>query len=339
MSAAPFKDDAIRENPHPAGSRHSMPGQGGRARISKKSVALLLLASLIWGFAFVAQSQGMDHMPPFSFNGSRYFLGFLVLLPLVLWRYKNARRKGGTGKYNKDLLIGGLICGVVLAVATNFQQVGIIHTTVGKAGFITTLYIIIVPLMGVFLKRKVDGLIWAAALLAAAGLYLLCINEGFTLNRGDLYILISAFVFSVHILLIAHFAPRVDGIALSLMQFFVAGLISISIGFPLEQPAPSDFLAAIWPLAYVGILSTGGAFTLQIIGQRGADPAVASLIFSLEAVFAALGGFLILGESLSGRELAGCAIMLAAVALSLLTPKNGQRFKRPPVYLPICRER
>jgi drug/metabolite transporter (DMT)-like permease len=304
---------------------------------------MLLLASFIWGFAFVAQRMGMDYLSPISFNGTRYFLGAAVLAPLVLIRRHLARKKEAlTGQQEelgiesekalspedsnvtqtasptssrKDLLIAGLSCGLVLAVATNLQQIGIYHTTVGKAGFLTTLYIIIVPMLGVFMKRRVDGIIWAGALLAAVGVYLLCIDETFTINSGDIYVIVCAFVFSLHILLIAHFAPRVDGIELSLSQFLVAGIISCLIGFPLEKPLISDFIGAFWPLAYTGFLSSGVAYTLQIYGQRRADPSACALIFSLEAVFAVLGGFLILQQVLSARELIGCAIMLAAVVL------------------------
>jgi drug/metabolite transporter (DMT)-like permease len=285
-------------------------------RISLKSTILLLTASLIWGLAFVAQSAGMDYLGPFSFNGARYLLGCAVLLPIVSIRHRTAKKRGTALKgAKKDLYIAGIICGIVLCIASTLQQIGIIYTSVGKAGFITTLYIIIVPLMGIFLKRRADGIIWAGVFLAAVGVYLLCINESLTLNRGDLYIFICAFIFSVHILVIAHFAPKVDGVALSSLQFLIAGAICCLIGFPLEKPVLNDFVAGLWPLLYTGIMSSGIAYTLQIVGQRDADPTVASLIFSLEAVFAALGGYFLLNQRLSNRELLGCAIMFAAVIL------------------------
>ena len=296
-------------------------------RISGRSTALLTLASLIWGFAFVAQSAGMDHLGPLSFNGTRYFLGCAVLLPLVLIRRRGAGKSGGSSASPKTLWLAALSCGVVLATATGLQQVGIIYTTVGKAGFITTLYIIIVPIMGVFFKKRVDAIIWIGALLALLGVYLLCVGEGFTLNRGDILVFLCAIVFSIHILCIDHFASRIDSIILSFMQFFVAGSISCLIGFPLEKPLIADFIAAALPLAYVGILSCGVAYTLQIIGQRDADPAVAALVFSLEAVFAVLGGFLVLNQRLTARELVGCVIMFAAVVLVQLP--LGRKFSAP----------
>jgi len=289
----------------------------------KSGTVLLLTASLIWGFAFVAQSAGMDYLGPFSFNGTRYFLGCAVLLPLVILRRSAAKKRGINRGTKKDLYLAGISCGIVVCLATTLQQIGIIYTTVGKAGFITTLYIIIVPVMGVFLKRHVDGIIWVGALIAGVGVYLLCINESFTLNRGDIYVFFSAIVFSVHILIIAHFAHRVDGVTLSFMQFLIAGTICSLIGFPLEKPLLSDFVAGLWPLLYTGILSSGVAYTLQIVGQRDADPSVASLIFSLESVFAVLGGYLILNQNLTGRELLGCAVMFAAVILVRLPVKIG----------------
>ncbi|MCL2717657.1 MAG: DMT family transporter [Lachnospiraceae bacterium] len=294
-------------------------------RITFRSTVLLLSASLIWGFAFIAQSVGMDYLGPFSFNGTRFILGCSVLAPLAILRARIAKKRGTQRGTRKDLIIAGLSCGVVVCIATSLQQVGIMYTSVGKAGFITTLYIIIVPIMGVFLKRRVDGIIWVGAIIAAVGVYLLCIHESFTLNRGDVYIFICAFVFSVHILLIAHFAPRVDGVALSCLQFLVAGIICVSIGYPLEKPIISDFTAGIWPLLYTGILSSGIAFTLQIVGQRDADPSVASLIFSLESVFAVIGGYLLLNQNLTSRELVGCAIMFAAVVLVQLPIKLGSK--------------
>jgi len=284
-------------------------------RITLKSTVLLLSASLIWGFAFVAQSMGMDYLGPVTFNGARFLLGSFALAPLAIlsthYEKKHNTRRGTP----KDLYIAALLCGITVCIATTLQQIGIIYTSVGKAGFITTLYIIIVPIMGVFLKRKVDGIIWIGAVIAAVGLYLLCINEGFDLNRGDVYIFICAIVFSIQILLIAHFAPRVNCIQLSCLQFLIAGLICIAVGLPLEKPAISAFIDGIWPLLYTGVLSCGVAFTLQITGQRDADPSVASLIFSLESVFAVIGGYLILNQNLTPREIIGCAFMFAAVIL------------------------
>jgi drug/metabolite transporter (DMT)-like permease len=296
-------------------------------RITLRSTVLLLSASLIWGFAFIAQSRGMDYLGPLSFNGTRFILGCAVLAPLAIVRARMAKKNGAGRGTGKDLAVAGLSCGLVICLATTLQQIGIMYTSVGKAGFITTLYIIIVPIMGVFIKRRADGIIWAGAVIAAIGVYMLCVNvdESFVLNRGDVYVFICAFVFSVHILLIAHFAPKVDGIALSCLQFLVAGTICIMIGFPLEKPVSGDFVAGLWPLLYTGLLSSGVAYTLQIVGQRDADPAVASLIFSLESVFAVLGGYLLLNQNLTARELAGGAVMCAAVVLVQLPVKAGRR--------------
>ena len=269
----------------------------------------------------------MDHLGPVSFNGTRFLLGSIALAPLAIIRTRYAEKNGTRRGTKKDLYKAAIICGTLVCIATTLQQIGIVYTTVGKAGFITTLYIIIVPIMGVFLKRHVDGIIWIGAVIAAIGLYLLCINEGMELNRGDVYVFICAFVFSVQILTIAHFAPRVDGVVLSCLQFLVAGLICTMIGFPLEKPAISDFIGGIWPLLYTGVLSCGVAFTLQIYGQRDTDPSVASLIFSLESVFAVIGGYLILNQNLTPRELLGCTIMFAAVLLVQL-PIKFEKTKR-----------
>ena len=293
-------------------------------RITFRSTILLISASLIWGFAFIAQSVGMDYLGPLSFNGTRFILGFAVLAPLAIMRARMAKKNETQRGTKKDLYVAGLSCGLVICIATTLQQIGIMYTSVGKAGFITTLYIIIVPIMGVFIKRRVDGIIWVGAVIAAIGVYLLCVNvnERFVLNLGDVYIFICAFVFSVHILIIAHFAPKVDGVALSCLQFLVAGTICVLIGYPLERPVPGDFIAGLLPLLYTGILSSGVAYTLQIVGQRDADPAVASLIFSLESVFAVLGGYLLLNQNLTMRELVGCGVMFAAVVLVQLPIKK-----------------
>ncbi len=294
-------------------------------RIPLSSGILLFTAAVIWGFAFVAQREGMEYLGPFSFNGARYLLGSAVLLPLVLVRKKAARKRGLTRGTRKDTWLGGLCCGLVICSASMFQQLGLLHTTVGKAGFITTLYIILVPLLGIFLKRKVPRIIWVGAMLSAVGMYLLCINEQFTISKGDGLLLICALLFSVHIMVIDYFSPKVDGVELSCLQFLIAGVICFVIGVLREHPQPADFLAGIIPLAYTGILSSGVAYTFQIVGQRDADPAVAALILSLESVISVLAGWMILGQRLSGRELAGCAIVFAAVILVQLPVKQPLR--------------
>jgi drug/metabolite transporter (DMT)-like permease len=277
----------------------------------------------------------MDHLGPLSFIGGRYLMGCAVLLPVVLLRRRAMARRSSAqairqdtskaipqvippiinGKKRRDLLIGGVLCGLALCAASIAQQLGIMRTTVGKSGFITALYIIFVPLLGVFLRKKVPRIIWLGAVMAAVGMYLLCINEKFNLGSGDGWLFLGAGLFSIHIMLIDHYSTKLDGVALSCVQFLVAGIIGMVLGGIMEAPAMGDFIAGIIPLAYTGILSTGVAYTFQIVGQRDADPAVASLIFSMESVFAVLAGWWLLGQRLTVRELTGCAVMLAAVVL------------------------
>lgn len=282
---------------------------------------LLFLAASIWGVAFVAQSVGMDYMGPFSFNGARFLLGSVVLLPLVLFRRKKAQAEGKESADLKNTLAGGICCGLALCSASLFQQFGILYTTVGKAGFITTLYIIIVPIMGIFLKKRVSGRIWIGAVIAAFGMYLLCMSERFALSRGDSYVFICAVLFSVHILVIDYFSPKADGVTLSCIQFLTAGVICSILAIIIEKPEIGNFIDGIIPLAYAGILSSGAGYTLQIIGQKDMDPTVASLILSLESVVSVLAGWMILGQALSGRELLGCALVFSAVILVQLPNK------------------
>ncbi len=286
---------------------------------------LLLLAALIWGVAFVAQSVGMDYMGPFTFNGARFLMGSAVLVPVILFRRKKADpagggqaqtdRSGAKENAGKAALMGGVCCGLALCPAALFQQFGILYTTVGKAGFITTLYIILVPLAGIFMKKTPSSRIWTGAALAAFGFYLLCIKEGFSLSRGDALVFIGSVLFTVHILVIDHFSPKADGVELSCIQFLTAGVISSVLAFVFEKPELSALAEGIIPLAYAGILSSGVAYTLQVIGQRDTDPAVASLLLSMESVFSVLAGWMLLGQALSARELMGCALVFGAVIL------------------------
>lgn len=293
---------------------------------SLKNSFLLFLAAFIWGVAFVAQSVGMDYMGPFSFNGARFLMGGVVLLPLVFFRRKTdvKKEKDNTDKAGlKITLIGGVCCGLALCVAALCQQFGIMYTTVGKAGFITALYIIIVPIMGIFLKKKVPGGVLIAAVVAAVGMYLLCMGSGeFTLNKGDIYVFVGAILFSIHILVIDYFSPKADGVELSCIQFFTAGIICSVCAMILEQPQLSNFIDGIIPLAYAGIMSSGVAYTLQIIGQKDVDPSVASLILSLESVISMLAGWVLLGQGLNGRELLGCGLVFGAVILAQLPEKK-----------------
>ena len=296
-------------------------------KFSLKSSLLLFLAAFIWGVAFVAQSVGMDYMGPLTFNGARFLMGSLVLLPFVLLRRKQNKKAGRAPASLKTTIIGGVCCGLALCSAALFQQYGIMYTTVGKAGFITTLYIILVPFFGIFLKKRIPGKVWIGAVIAAAGMYLLCMSERLALSRGDTLVFICAILFSVHILIIDHFSPMADGVELSCIQFLTAGLIG-SIGAILfEQPTLQCLIDGIIPLAYAGILSSGVAYTLQVIGQKDMDPTVASLILSMESVFSALAGWAILHQKLSRRELFGCVLVFMAVILVQLPEKKHKMAK------------
>ena len=305
-------------------------------KVSKKlrGNAMLLLTAFIWGVSFVAQSVGMEHVGPFTFNATRLLLGSAVLLPLVWRNLSRARRPGSNGDPPapvpvKTLLIGGSLCGLALCVASMLQQFGIQTTTPGKAGFITALYIVIVPLLGLFLKKKPPVQVWIGVVLATCGMALLCINESLSISRGDFLILLCAFCFSFHILIIDYFSPKVDGVALSCVQFFVSGLICLVFALALEQPSWSQILDAWLPIAYSGVLSCGVGYTLQVVAQRDADPAVASLLLSLESVFAVLGGGVLLHQWLTVRELLGCVLTFAAIILAQLSPETLRRlFKR-----------
>ena len=293
--------------------------------IMKKSAfgssLLLFLAACIWGFAFVAQSVGMDYMGPYTFNGARFLIGAVVLLPLVFVRVK--KKKNTPEALSPALTIkGGLCCGLAICAASLFQQIGIQYTTVGKAGFITTLYIIIVPVFGLFLRKKVPGMVWIAAVLAAVGMYLLCITESFSIGKGDALVFVCAILFSVHILVIDYFSPKTDGVALSCIQFFTAGIICTVGAWFIEHPTWEQLMAGALPVLYAGVMSCGIAYTLQIIGQRDLDPTIASLILSMESVVSVLAGWILLGQALSVKELAGCVLVFAAVILVQLPERK-----------------
>lgn len=285
---------------------------------------LLLLTALIWGSAFVAQSVGMDYIGPFTFNCVRSVLGGIVLMP-VIWIMGRQKKNDHNDKSDTDyktLLTGGICCGIALAAASSLQQIGLVYTSAGKAGFITALYIVIVPVMGLFLGKKTGVRTWIGVALAAVGLYFLCITDGFTISTGDLIVLLCAVVFSIHILLIDHFSPKVDGVRLSCIQFFVSGILCAVPMLIVEQPQIGEILAAWQPLLYAGALSSGAAYTLQIIAQKNTDPTVASLLLSLESVFSVIAGWIILGERLSGREMFGCVLVFAAVVLAQLPSRS-----------------
>ena len=292
---------------------------------SLKSSLLLLLTAVIWGFAFVAQSVGMDYVGGFTFNCTRSLIGAFVLLPFILLSGKKSRiSRQDSAKERSLLLKGGLTCGFFLFLASNFQQFGIKYTTVGKAGFITALYIVIVPVIGIFLKKKSSPFIWAAVFLSLCGLYLLCIRPGesISIQKGDLLVIICAFLFSFQILAVDHYAPLVSGIRLAALEFLVSGVLSGIPALLLEHPRFSQILAAWLPILYAGALSSGIAYTLQIIAQKNLNPTIASLIMSLESSFSVLAGFLILHQRLSRREIIGCGIMFCAIILAQLPHRS-----------------
>lgn len=287
-----------------------------------KQSAILLLTATIWGVAFVAQSVGMEYVGPFTFLTSRSVIGAMVLVPYIVLRDKKRRvQKEETN--TKQLLLGGVCCGSLLFVASILQQIGIMHTTVGKAGFVTAMYIIIVPIIGVCLKRKANIRIWGGVALAVVGLYMLCMTPGkITLQKGDVLTFLCAIVFAFQIMAVDYFAPKVDGVKLSLLQFVVCIILG-GIGMLLFETPSVEALQAAWlPILYAGALSSGVGYTLQIIGQRGLNPTVASLIMSLESVISVIAGWAILGQTLSKRELIGCVLMFGAIVLVQLPDKR-----------------
>ena len=282
-----------------------------------------VLAALIWGTAFVAQSISTDFVEPMTFNALRSLVAFVVLVVVLLafraWKARRPLEESPAAKPSgsrRDLVLGGICCGTALAVASNLQQAGLAETSAGKAGFITALYIVIVPVLGLFLRKKAPLTVWFGVVLALTGLYFLCVTDRFAIQSSDLMVVLSAFIFSVHILLIDHFTARVDGVALSCAQFLVAALLS-SLGMLLfEHPNWQGILQCLWPILYVGVFSSGVAYTLQILAQKDANPTVVSLLLSLESVFSVLAGAVILGDRLTGREIFGCVLMFAAVVLA-----------------------
>ncbi|MCQ2511549.1 MAG: DMT family transporter [Lachnospiraceae bacterium] len=294
---------------------------------------MLLITALIWGSAFVAQSAGMEYVGPFTYNMSRSYIGFLVLIPVVLFFRKSGQKEHPlTKEENKELnmrsIKGGIFCGLALGVASCVQQIGVSMTTAGKAGFITALYIILVPILGIFLKKRIPKIIWLCVAIALVGFWLLCIKEGFTIGTGDLFCLLCAFCFSVHIMVIDHFtAQKTDSIMISCVQFLVAAIFSTVLTVLFESPSWSAIWDAKLTILYAGVLSSGVAYTLQVVAQRYTKPTVATLLMSLESVFAALFGALILHEVLTGKEFIGCilvfvAVILAQIPLPELKKKN-----------------
>ena len=292
---------------------------------------LLLLTAMIWGTAFVSQRVSMDYIGPFTFLCARSMLGGVVLLPLIAVFSRSIPGEARPPGQGRLLLLGGLLCGSALFVASALQQIGILETSVGKAGFITAMYIILIPVCGMFLGRRVSRRVWAAVGAALVGMYFLCLRgtDLSGVNRGDLLELLCSFCFTAHILIIDRFAGRVDGVKMSCIQFFVCGGLSFVCMLIFESPNWRDILAAWLPICYAGILSSGVGYTLQIIAQKDTEPAVASLLMSLESVFSLVAGWIILGQRMNGWELLGCGLMFAAIICVQLPEKKREEIETP----------
>jgi drug/metabolite transporter (DMT)-like permease len=295
-----------------------------RRRKSFVASLLLTLAAFIWGTAFVAQSAGLEIIGNFTFLCLRSCLAVVVLTPVSLFIYKNNRKKVGEGEHgenktfiSKRLIVGGILCGGSVCLASLVQQYGIMLSGVGKSGFLTTLYILMVPILGLFFKRKVKPVLWLCIAIATCGMYFLCVTAAGTIGIGDILLIMCAFLFAVQIMIVDHFVQTVDGVRLSLIQFAVTAVISAIGMFVFETPDPVAIGQAWLSIFYAGVLSSGIAFTLQIVAQKNLNPTLASLIMSLESVFAALAGAFF-GERLSGREIFGCALVFLAIIIAQL---------------------
>jgi len=283
-----------------------------------KSNLLLLLTAAIWGFAFVAQRVGMEFVGPFTFNGVRFALGACSLIPLILY-YKKSSQDTGKRPHELKCVVGaGLLAGLVLFLGATLQQIGLVYTTAGKAAFITCLYIVLVPMLGIFLKQYISRSTWFGCILAILGLYLLCVKENFLISYGEFLELVGAFFWAIHILVIDRFAKKVDILKLSFVQFMTCSILSLITAVFIESISIEGLGQALVPILYGGIFSVGIAYTLQAVGQKNAEPSHAAIILSLETVFAAIGGWIILNEKLGIQELLGWAIMLAGMLLSQL---------------------
>ncbi len=287
-----------------------------------RSDLLLLLAAAIWGFAFVAQRLGMEHTGPFTFNSARFALGALVLIPLVRARSRTGGPDGGPPSPWRVDLKRGLVLGLVLFGGATLQQFGVVYTTAGKAGFITGLYVVLVPFLGLFVGQHTHRRTWVGAILAVVGLYFLTITGGLHMAKGDFLVFVGAFFWATHVVLIGKWAPHTEPVRLAALQFGVCSVLSLIMAFVFEDPAWSGIQGALWPILYAGFLSTGVAYTLQVVAQRHAPPAHAAIILSLEAVFAVAGGMVMLGESLATRGIAGCVLMLVGMILSQIEPRR-----------------
>jgi len=293
-----------------------------------KTDLLMLIAAAIWGFAFVAQREGMETMGPFLFSGVRFLIGVVALSPVVWYLSKRPQQHHKAEVSAKKLIFAGTVAGLLLFGGISCQQVGLQYTTAGKAGFITGLYIFFVPLFGLFLGQRTGSGTWLGAIIALVGLYLLSIKEDFSIAEGDLLQLVCAVFFAAHVLYIGYFAKRMDPLKLSLVQYVVTGVLSLFIAIAIEIISWDMIVATAIPLLYAGVMSTGIAYTLQVVAQQHAHSSHAAIILSLEGAFAVLGGWLLLDEHLPARGLLGCALMLTGMFLSQLFPKLGLSLKR-----------
>lgn len=299
------------------------------ARLRVLGSALLTLTAMIWGTAFVAQRVGMERIEPLTFSAARMALAAVAVGLLAAILARREKPRPDARQVNKNSLVGGILCGAFLAAASIFQQMGIVTTTAGKAGFITALYMLLVPIFAtIFFHKKNGWLVWLAVGIGVVGMYLLCVTESFTLTRGDALVCVCAVLFSGHILCCDHFAPRAEPIRMSAIQFASATVICAIAAFIAEQPSWEKVASAAVPILYCGLVSGGVGYTLQIVAQRWTDPTVASLLMSLESVFAVLAGALLIGERMSPREAAGCAIMFLAILLVQIP--TGRRKKPSP---------
>jgi len=278
-------------------------------------MAALLLSAVIWGFAFVAQRASMEFVGPFTFSAIRFALGGLVLIPAtLLFRGNTAVPREVAPSRHLWIAIG--LAGAVLFVSVNLQQIGLMYTTAGKAGFITGLYVVMVPLLGLLRRHRVGGFVWAGCVFAASGLYLLSVTGAISISGGDALVLGSAIGWAIHVHLVGWLANKMHPLRVAVLQFAICAVLSLVVAVLTETIQLSEILKAGWMIAYAGVLSVGVAYTLQVVGQQRIDPARAGIILSLEAVFAVIGGWTLLGETLSPRGLIGCALMLSGMMLA-----------------------
>ena len=295
--------------------------------VQLRNTLLLVLTALVWGCAFVAQSVGAEHVGAFTFLACRSWLAGVTLLPVIALLRARQRRPESAAESpapqsRRALLTGGIACGCFLFLASSAQQIGVASTTTAKAGFITAMYVIIVPILSLVLGRRVGKKIWLCVAMSVAGLYLLCIAGSLSLSRGDAMVLLCALLFAGHIMTVDHFSPKMDGVQLSCIQFFTTAILATVCMFLFEHPTAAALQSALLPILSAGILSSGVGYTLQIVAQKGLNPTIASMAMSLESVFSALAGWVILGQGLTAREFSGCTLMFAAIILAQLPDRK-----------------